>query len=47
VLYQIYKLESKAREVVCLIQHVRECCKWLVKRLDENMRILQQFEINE
>ena len=21
-------------------------CKWLVKRLDENIRILQQFKIN-
>ena len=29
------------------IQHGRECCKWLVKYLDENIRILQQFKINE
>jgi hypothetical protein len=29
------------------IQHGRECCKWLVKHLDENIRVLQQFKINE
>ena len=22
---------SRRREIVCLIQHGRECCKWLVK----------------
>ena len=26
---------------------MHECCKWLVKRLYENIRILQQFKINE
>jgi hypothetical protein len=29
------------------IQHGRECCKWLVKLLDENIRIIQLFKINE
>jgi hypothetical protein len=26
---------------------IRECCKWLVKCLDENIRILQQFNKND
>ena len=29
------------------IQHGRERCKWLVKRIDKNIRILQQFKTNE
>ena len=29
-----------------LRQYGRECCKWFVKRLDENIRILQEFKIN-
>jgi hypothetical protein len=29
------------------IQHVRVWCKWFVKRLDANIRILPQFKINE
>ena len=31
--------------VVSDITHMRQCCKWLVKRLDENIRILQHFKI--
>ena len=27
------------------IQHRRECCNWLVKRLDENVRILEKIEL--
>jgi hypothetical protein len=42
----LYKLVPKGRESVYLTQHGHSCCKWLVKRLDENIRILQQFEIN-
>jgi hypothetical protein len=34
-----------SRHVVSDIQHGRE--RLLVKRLDENIRILQQFKINE
>jgi hypothetical protein len=40
-------IENRAREFVYSIQHGRESYKWLVKRLDENIRILQQFKINE
>jgi hypothetical protein len=29
------------------IERRREYCKWLVKRLDENIGLFQQFEINE
>jgi hypothetical protein len=31
--------------IVSDITHMRQCCKWLVKRLDENIRILQHFKI--
>ena len=40
-------IENRTREFVYSIQHGRESYKWLVKRLDENIRILQQFKINE
>jgi hypothetical protein len=42
---QVIIVSSRRREFV--YQHGRSCCKWLVKRLDENTRILQQFKINE
>jgi hypothetical protein len=42
VLYLIYCTNTnRTRELVKPIQHGRECCKWLVKRLDEEIRILQ------
>ena len=37
---------SRKREFVYLIQHGHET-KWLVKHLDENIPILQQFKINK
>ena len=40
-------IQTQAREFLNPIKHGRQCCKWLVKRLDENIRILQQFKINK
>ena len=42
-----YTNSSRRQEFVYLIQHEHECCKWLVKCLDENIRILQQFNKND
>jgi aspartate oxidase len=44
-----YNVNNHAQQFMCHLYNMsgRECCKWLVKRLDENIRILQQFKINE
>jgi hypothetical protein len=43
-----YTKSSRRQEFIYPIQHndSTECCKRLVKRLDENIRTLQQFKIN-
>ena len=41
------RAEGKSLYIGCNGQRGRECCKWLVKCIDREIRILQQFKINE
>ena len=42
-----YSNLSRRRKFLYLIQHGPERCKWLVKRVNEDIDVGQQFEINE